>query len=151
MIFWIPIVVVILDQLTKALIMANLPIKQGLSVMPCFNLVHVMNRGVSFSFLTSDSPAMPWILTAFALGVCGLITCWMKHEKDTFTKVGLSLVLGGAIGNVVDRVRFGAVVDFLDFYVGDWHWPAFNVADSAICIGVALIIIRSFQKKENKK
>ena len=87
---------------------------------------------------------MPWILSLFALFICTCLVIWMRHEKDKWSRIGFALILGGAIGNVIDRLRFGGVVDFLDFYIGDYHWPAFNIADSAICIGVFLILIRAF-------
>ena len=121
-----------------------------ISLAPFFNLVLTFNKGVSFSFLTSDSPLMPWILSGFALFICLGICFWLRSEKDRLTRIGLALILGGAVGNVIDRIRLGAVVDFLDFYIGQYHWPAFNIADSAICIGVALILIRSFWRGKNK-
>ena len=150
MIYWIILLTIIFDQASKALILADLPLHQTFPICPFFNLFFTMNKGVSFSFLTSDSPLMPWLLSGFALAVCGLLGYWIAHEKDKETRIGLALVLGGALGNVIDRIRFGAVIDFLDFYIDTYHWPAFNIADSAICIGVVLIIIKSFRKKEKK-
>ena len=82
--------------------------------------------------------------------MAGLLIYWIQKEKNRGARLGLALILGGAIGNVIDRIRFGAVVDFLDFYVGEYHWPAFNIADSAICIGVAILLIASFKKGEKK-
>lgn len=144
MIYLISLFVILLDQLTKGIILHYFAFGEVLTVFPCFNLLLTYNKGVSFSFLTSDSPYMPWILSAFALIICAFIVAWMRQEKDKFTRIGFALVLGGAVGNVIDRVRLGAVVDFLDFYIGAYHWPAFNIADSAICIGVFLILIRAF-------
>ena len=144
MIYLISLLVVLLDQLTKGIILHYFSTGKVLEVFPCFNLLLTYNKGVSFSFLTSDSPYMPWILSAFALIICAFIVAWMHQEKDRWTRIGFALVLGGAVGNVIDRVRLGAVVDFLDFYIGTYHWPAFNIADSAICIGVFLILIRAF-------
>ena len=150
MIYLISLFVILLDQLSKGIILHYFSFGKVLEVFPCFNLLLTYNKGVSFSFLTSDSPYMPWILSAFALIICAFIVIWMRQEKDKFTRIGFALVLGGAIGNVIDRMRLGAVVDFLDFYIGAYHWPAFNVADSAICIGVFLILIRAFFiKKEH--
>ena len=151
MIYAIILFIIILDQVSKALVLLDLPFHQAVSVCPFFNLFFTMNKGVSFSFLATDSPLMPWLLSGFAIGVCGVLAYWMACEKDKVTRIGLALVFGGAVGNVIDRIRLGAVVDFLDFYIGAYHWPAFNIADSAICIGVALIILKSFQKKEKKK
>lgn len=150
MIYLIILLTIVFDQVSKALVYADLPLYQPIPVCPFFNLFFTMNKGVSFSFLASDSPLVPWLLSGFALGVCGLLAYWIAHEKDKWTRIGLALVLGGALGNVIDRIRLGAVIDFLDFYIGTYHWPAFNVADSAICVGVAIIIIKSFQKKEKK-
>lgn len=144
MIYLISLFVILLDQLSKGIILHYFSTDKVLEVFPCFNLLLAYNKGVSFSFLTSDSPYMPWILSAFSLVICALIVGWMRQEKDKYTRIGFALILGGAIGNVIDRVRLGAVVDFLDFYIGSYHWPAFNVADSAICIGVFLILIRAF-------
>ena len=150
MIYWITLLTIALDQITKALVQREIAYHDVMPIIPTVNLVHVMNKGVSFSFLASDSPLMPWILAGVAIMVCVGIGMWLWKEKNSRARGGLALILGGAIGNVIDRVRFGAVVDFLDFYVGDWHWPAFNVADSAICLGVALVLLQSFRKKEKK-
>lgn len=144
MIYLISLFVILLDQLSKGIILHYFSFGKVLEVFPCFNLLLTYNKGVSFSFLTSDSPYMPWVLSVFALIICVFIVIWMRQEKDKFTRIGFALVLGGAIGNVIDRMRLGAVVDFLDFYIGSYHWPAFNIADSAICIGVFLILIRAF-------
>jgi len=143
MIYLIPVLIILLDQFTKVLILGNISEHTVVAVMPCFNLFLTFNKGVSFSLLSSDSAYAPYLLSAFALVVSLCLLYWLKKEKDNLCRVGLALILGGALGNVIDRIRFGAVVDFLDFYVGDYHWPAFNVADSAICIGVALILIKS--------
>ncbi len=150
MIYILSLITIILDQLTKGLALFYLPQYESVPVFPTFNLFLTYNKGVSFSFLTSDHPMMPWALSAFALIVCILIVRWMRTEKNKWALMGLALILGGAIGNVIDRIRFGAVVDFLDFYIGTHHWPAFNIADSAICIGVALIFIGYFKKEEKK-
>jgi len=151
MIYWIPLLIIGCDQLTKSLVISVLEQHQGVPVCPFFNLFLTYNRGVSFSFLTSSNPYMPLILSVFAVGFCIGLWYWFRRENDRFIKLALTLIVGGALGNVIDRIRFGAVVDFLDFYIGDYHWPAFNVADSAICIGVILILLQSFLKKEKKK
>ena len=143
MIYLIPIVIILLDQLTKILVLNNITEHTVVAVMPYFNLLLTFNKGVSFSLLTSDSDYAPYLLSAFAVGVSICLLYWLKKEKDKLSRIGLALILGGAIGNVIDRIRFGGVVDFLDFYIGEYHWPAFNVADSTICIGVVLILIRS--------
>lgn len=106
-----------------------------------FNFVLAWNKGVSFSLLHSNHPAMPWVLVTVALLICGVILHWMSMEKNQATINCFGLILGGALGNVIDRVRFRAVIDFLDFHIGTYHWPAFNVGDSAICIGAGIILI----------
>ena len=110
-------------------------------IWPFFNLVLRYNRGVSFSMFHSNGPLTPWILTAVALAICGIVVHWMYMETDRFNVLFFGFVLGGALGNVVDRIRFGAVVDFLDFHIGQYAWPAFNFADSAICVGAVCLLI----------
>lgn len=114
---------------------------QVIPVTGFFNLVLSRNTGVSFGVLGS---APPWMLTLLALAmVLGLIV-WMMRSEDRLTSMALGLIVGGAIGNIVDRIRHGAVTDFLDFYIRDWHWPAFNIADVGIVCGVSLLLLESF-------
>ncbi len=131
-------VVIFLDQLSKWLIMQFLPAQGTITVLDgFFNLVHIYNRGAAFGFLNrSDIEWQFWLfLLATLIAVLAIfyLVRTAKHYLPLF--IALGLVLGGALGNLIDRLRFRAVVDFLDFYVGAWHWPAFNVADIAICIG----------------
>lgn len=146
MIYLLSLGVILADQITKMLIEAALIPQEVIPVFPGFNLFLTYNKGVSFSFLSSDHIWMPWVLSGVALIICLFVVRWMRVEKSRFILTGLALILGGAIGNVIDRIRFGAVVDFLDVYVGSYHWPAFNVADSAICIGVGLILLDYLKK-----
>ena len=150
MIYLLSFFVVLIDQLSKILVLGNCVEHEIIHVCPYFNLFLTFNKGVSFSMLTSDSAYAPLALSGFALGVSGLLIYWIQKEKNRIARMGLAIILGGAIGNVIDRLRFGAVVDFLDFYIGDYHWPAFNIADSAICIGVAILLLASFKKGEKK-
>ncbi len=134
--------VLLADQISKAFVLFYFsdhvsPVK----ITPFFNFVLAWNKGVSFSMLHSDHPAMPWVLVVVALLVCGVVLHWMSMEKDQSTINCFGLILGGALGNVIDRIRFRAVIDFLDFHIGDYHWPAFNIADSAICVGACFILI----------
>ncbi len=150
MIYFVSLAVLIMDQLSKIWILETLTIHQSLPVFKGFNLFLTYNKGVSFSLFSSDHVFMPWVLTTVALLICLGIVFWLKKEHNSQIRLGLALILGGAIGNIIDRIRFGSVVDFLDIYVGPYHWPAFNVADSAICIGAFLIIVHLFlNKKEN--
>ncbi|HIU17246.1 MAG TPA: signal peptidase II [Candidatus Avidesulfovibrio excrementigallinarum] len=140
--FLIGVIVILLDQFTKHLAMTRIPLTDPVSVIPgLFNLVNIRNRGAAFGFLNrSDIDWQIWLFagaTALAVGaILMLIRTWPRYSPALYT--GLGLVLGGALGNLIDRIRFRAVVDFLDFYIGDWHWPAFNVADIAICVGAML-------------
>ncbi len=132
--------VLILDQATKALVLTHLPLGGSIPVIPgFFDLTHVHNPGGAFGFLSGMSAEIRSLLfVAVSLLAAGLILYfyWQTPARQRFLAVGLCLLFGGAVGNLVDRIRFGVVVDFLDLYVGDLHWPAFNVADSAITVGV---------------
>ena len=116
-------------------------------VMPYFNLTMVWNEGVSFGMFKGMGI---WPLVILAGGVASVFAFWLMLTRSKWEAVGLAMVIGGAIGNIIDRFRFGAVADFLDVYVGDYHWPAFNVADSAITIGVVMLVIHGLflNKKE---
>ena len=146
--FLISLIVVFIDWVTKFIIHQTLSLGQSIHILPFFNIVYVRNNGISFSLLTE---AGPWILTTMACLISVVVCYFLIKEKSKFSKVCFALILGGAVGNIIDRICLGSVIDFLDFYINDWHWPAFNIADSAICIGVALLICQSiFMKKEKK-
>jgi len=137
--------VVVLDQLTKWWVLAVFAPGERLAVTGFFNLVLVFNRGAAFSFLSSA----PGWQTPFFIGVAIVAAVVVsvllaRMQGAAWFRAGLALVLGGAIGNVIDRFRYGQGVDFLDFHAFGWHWPAFNVADSAITVGAALLILESF-------
>ena len=152
MFYLISALIVFLDLISKAAVQQTLPEGGMIEIAPFFNIVFLMNKGISFSLFNSGSTAMVWGLTIISLVLTIAVAVWLYKEKNTWVRTGLCLILGGAIGNLLDRVRFGSVVDFLDFHIGIHHWPAFNVADTAVCLGVFLIIVQSlFKKKENKK
>lgn len=132
------------DQLSKNFI-ANLFAADAAvkSFGSYFNVVEAWNTGVSFSMLNNGGVWGTVLLSMFAIGVVVFLLAWLKNEQSTTVQAALGLIIGGALGNVVDRIRFGAVYDFLDFHYGTWHWPAFNAADSFICIGAFLIILHS--------
>lgn len=133
--------VLVLDQLTKYAVSRTFALHEVVEVTPFFNLVLVYNRGAAFSFLSSAAGWQRELFIAIAVAACFLIAWLMrKHSEQALFCLALSLILGGAIGNVVDRVLLGAVTDFLDFHAFGYHWPAFNVADSAISCGAALLI-----------
>ncbi len=154
---WPALAVLALDQITKLLIATRFPLHETQPLISgFFNLVHVRNKGMAFGIM--NRPGAEWgfiILLGATLGAVALLLFWFYRLKaeDKGMMLPLSLILGGAIGNLIDRVRLGEVVDFLDFYVGPYHWPAFNVADSAITVGtlwLAVILLFHSGSKEKK-
>jgi len=145
---WLAVVVVILDQLTKYIASASLVMYKPVAVMPMFNWTLMHNSGAAFSFLHDAGGWQRWFFALIAIVVSVVIILWInrlqQHEK--WQAAALALILGGAIGNVIDRIWLGYVVDFIDVYYDNSHWPAFNIADSAISIGVAMIIIDSIRE-----
>ncbi len=135
--------VLVLDQATKWLVLRSLDEFEAVPVTPFFNLVLVWNRGVTFGMFRGAGEHGPWLLTLAAVAIGAFLAWWLRSETRPVTRAALWLVLAGAVGNVVDRLRFGAVVDFLDFHALGYHWPAFNVADSAIVVGAGLILLDS--------
>ena len=111
-----------------------------IEILPFFNIVMVWNRGISFGLFNEHGNG-PLALTVLAMIIVATFGVWLFRTGSAMIAAALALIIGGALGNVLDRVRFGAVADFLDFHIGALHWPAFNVADSAICIGIALLLI----------
>lgn len=138
--------VAVLDQLSKAAVLAHFA-GRGFDadrVTPFFNLVLTLNRGMSFGLFNTGGGATGAVLFSLvaAVIVAGLVF-WLRRVRSPLLAVAIGLIIGGAVGNVTDRIRHGAVVDFLDFHIGYWHWPAFNLADSAICLGVAVMLFDS--------
>ncbi|HYC60550.1 MAG TPA: signal peptidase II [Thermoanaerobaculia bacterium] len=144
--------VIILDIWTKALVLARIDLHESITVIPnFFQLVHVRNTGAAFGIgANASSRIVPLLLNAGAIAVFCVVVVYALRSAvtDRLLQTGLHLILGGAIGNLLDRFRFGYVVDFLDVYVGTKHWPAFNVADSAICIGIALLFLDMRKKPD---
>jgi signal peptidase II len=143
--FILPLVIVGVDQATKAMVRAALPLHETITVIPgFFNITHALNSGAAFGFL--DGTDFPYktaiiavIATAALIGV-GIYAASLSHHQ-LVARIGLALIVGGAAGNLIDRIYAGSVVDFADFYLRDWHFWAFNVADSAISIGVTMLIL----------
>jgi signal peptidase II len=138
-------IVIVLDQLTKWLIDSYFKVGEGMRITSFFDLVYVFNPGAAFSFLAQAGGWQRWFFVGLAL----VISTWLvfmlrQHAQDRLMSCGIALVLGGALGNVIDRFVYGAVLDFLSFHVAGFYWPAFNVADSAICVGVALMLWHQF-------
>jgi signal peptidase II len=136
--------VVVLDQASKAALIALMAERGGepLVVTGFFRLVMVWNEGVSFGVLNSGdgTDVRRWLLVGVALAVVAGLLYWLSRARDRWLRATLGAIVGGALGNVVDRVRFGAVADFFDAHLGPWHWPAFNVADAAISVGVVILV-----------
>ncbi|MDO9431888.1 MAG: signal peptidase II [Phenylobacterium sp.] len=141
--------VIIADQLSKhwILFVYDLPARFSVPIAGPFSLTMVWNRGVSFGLFRADADLVRWLLSAFSIIVAIVLAVWARKTERPFMAIGLGLVIGGAIGNVIDRIRFGAVADFLDFQrLGFFPW-VFNVADSAITIGVVFLLLDSMRKE----
>ena len=139
--------VIVVDQVSKIIVLSALGPFQGVSVTPFFNLVVVLNTGISFGLFASEGELARYLLVALALIVSIILMRWLASSTNRFVCAALGMIIGGAFGNVIDRLVHKAVVDFLDFHLYGWHWPAFNVADSAITIGVALFVLASLLER----
>ena len=137
--------VIVLDQITKQLVLSSIPLYHSISVIPgFFNFTHVRNPGGAFGFMASGSVELRnFIFIGVSIIAMGLIVFFYRSTPKTHRALAASLamIFGGAVGNFVDRLRFGEVVDFLDVYLGSYHWPAFNVADSAITVGITIFLV----------
>jgi signal peptidase II len=145
---WVPLslLVILLDQATKAVIESSFELFDVKPILPFLEFTLLYNTGAAFSFLAGASGWQRWFFIGLGVIVSIVILYWLKRLEPGSQRMlaaGFALILGGALGNVIDRVRYGAVVDFLDFHLAGWHWPAFNVADSAICIGAAFLVADS--------
>ncbi len=141
---------VVADQLTKAWVLAALTPYEPVAVTPFFNLVLVHNTGAAFSLLADAGGWQRWFFVVLTLTIAAIVAVWLwrSARAQRATPLALALVLGGAIGNLIDRLRFGHVIDFLDFHAAGWHWPAFNLADSAISCGAVLLVVLALAGRE---
>ena len=143
--------IVAADQVTKAIVLGRFSYGERLELMGFFNLVLVYNKGAAFSFLSDAAGWQTPLLIGFAVVAVGILgTLIVRSPGRRLFCTGLALILGGALGNLIDRFRYGQVVDFLDLHAAGWHWPAFNVADSAITIGAVLLILEGFAHHEGR-
>ncbi|KRS20860.1 lipoprotein signal peptidase [Alishewanella sp. WH16-1] len=151
--WWLILLLIGLDQLTKQLVHQNMALYDSIELLPFFNLTYVRNYGAAFSFLSDAGGWQRWFFTVLAVVISTVIAVWMSRLPRQQIKLGLalSLVFAGAIGNLIDRSIYGYVIDFFHLYYQTWHYPAFNIADSAICIGAALIIWDSFSSDSEAK
>jgi signal peptidase II len=151
--YWISVLVVVLDQITKYLADTSLDYRVPINVLTGLNMTLVYNQGAAFSFLSDAGGWQRWFFMALSLIISIVLIVWLrgvdKHRR--YLPWGLALILGGAIGNLIDRSLYGYVIDFIDVYYRSWHWPAFNIADSAIFIGACLLILDMFTHKEETK
>lgn len=137
---WLAGLVIVVDQITKQLVVRNFELFDSVALLPVLNLTRMHNTGAAFSMFSGLPPAF-FVLLSLVVSV-GIMIWLRRHPHDQrLTAAALALILGGALGNAIDRATRGYVIDFIDFHLGQWHWPAFNVADSAICIGAACMII----------
>lgn len=143
----ISLIVLLLDQLSKITILKLFHYGESRPITGFFNLVLVYNKGAAFSFLAAESGWQRHLFTAIGIAAAVYIIYLLrKHAGQRMFCWALALILGGAIGNVIDRIAYGHVIDFLDVFVGNWHWPAFNVADSAICVGAVLFVLDELRR-----
>lgn len=149
---WLSLLAIGLDQVTKLVVIAEMRLYESIPVIPFFNLTRVHNHGAAFSFLADAGGWQRWFFTLIAIAVSGLIFWWLtKTRRDQILlSMAFCLILGGALGNLIDRVVYGYVVDFLDVFYQGYHWPAFNIADSAIFLGAVLLFIDAFKNTEEK-
>jgi signal peptidase II len=143
------VVIIIADQVTKLLIVRDMFLGESIPLTSFFNLVYARNYGAAFSFLDISGGGQRWLFSMISFVVSIILLIWIVKLKSTekWQACSLALILGGALANFWDRLMVGSVVDFLDFHLGAYHWPAFNVADSAVCVGAALLIIQLLGKK----
>ena len=150
---WLAVLAFVLDQASKLAVVKLLPFGYpGVEITPFFNLVHVYNKGAAFSFLADQGGWQRWFFAVLAFAICGLLIHWLRKQSVTqrWSGIAYSLIIGGALGNVFDRLVLGHVVDFLGFYWHRAHWPAFNLADSFIFIGAAMIVLDGFRGEKKQ-
>lgn len=142
---WISVLVVILDQVTKQLAESRLAWGEPVEIYSWFNLILAYNRGAAFSFLSDAAGWQRWFFIVIGVVAVAVILFWMRRlsSREHLTATSLALILGGAVGNLIDRFLYGHVVDFIQWHYQDWYWPAFNIADSAITVGVSFLIAGS--------
>lgn len=151
---WLSFAVIVADQVTKWIAESALTQYAPKAILPFLNFTLAYNPGASFGILKDAGGWQRWFFVALAVLISGIIIAWLRRlpRSEKITAAGLSLILGGAIGNLIDRLWHGQVVDFIDVYYGRYHWPAFNIADSAITVGAGLLIAQAlfFSREERK-
>jgi signal peptidase II len=148
---WLTLLCLVIDQITKYWVTSSFNLYESVNVLPIFSLTYVHNPGAAFSFLADQGGWQRWFFTAIAAIACIIFIVWLVKtpKSKRLLSIAVALMLSGAMGNLIDRVLFGYVIDFLHFHWSDYDFPAFNVADSMIFIGAALMIIESFTTETN--
>ena len=149
---WLTLVFLVLDQITKYWVAGSMELYQSIAVTSFFNITYVHNPGAAFSFLADQAGWQRWFFAVIAAAASLVFIYWLAKtpKQNRGLSIAFALLLSGAVGNLFDRVLLGYVIDFLDFYVKGYHWPAFNVADSMIFIGAVLMVIDSFGKNSDE-
>ncbi|VAX76498.1 Lipoprotein signal peptidase [Serratia symbiotica] len=150
--FWVAVIVLVLDLVSKQWVLSCLPLGQSKPFMPWFNFFYVRNYGAAFSFLAECAGWQRWLCTVSACAVVVVLLLMMYRTcaKKKINNISYSFIIGGALGNLSDRLCDGFVIDFIDFYIGNWHYPTFNLADSFICVGSVMIVLEHFMSPLNK-
>ncbi len=149
---WLTLVVLIADQVTKLWVLADMGLYETIPVLPFFNLHHAHNYGAAFSLFHDADGWQRWFFAVIAIGVSGLLLFWMRkcHSGQKMLPAAYALIIGGALGNLYDRLAYGYVVDFIQVFYKDWYYPTFNIADMAICVGAGLLIIDAFKNNDQE-
>lgn len=148
---YLAVLVTMVDQGSKFWILKDMLSKVTFVEVTSYLNFHLSwNTGVTFGLLADYSEWMPYVLSGVALAIVAILLNWLRRAETMYAALGLGFVMGGAVGNVIDRLQYGAVVDFLDFHVGGYHWYSFNVADSAIVLGVGLLLLENLLEKSHK-
>ncbi len=148
---WLSVAVIVFDQASKLWVVGHFELYESLNLLPSLNLTYVRNTGAAFSFLSSAGGWQRWFFVAIALVATLVLSIWLARLKtsERWMAVTLSLILGGAVGNLYDRITYAYVIDFIDVYYKTWHWPVFNVADCAISVGVVMMLVDTFRAKDS--
>lgn len=150
---WLSLALIIIDQVTKQWVIRVFDLYESISIMPYLNFTYVQNFGAAFSFLSDQGGWQRWLFTLLAFAVSVILLIWLRRNPVNMWRQNLafSLILAGAVGNVIDRLVYGYVIDFIDVYIDNWHWPAFNVADMAITIGAVLMLLEAFFEQRQEQ
>ncbi len=150
--FWLSLVVLTLDFISKQWVITHFWLGESVSVIPFINFTYVHNPGAAFSFMANKGGWCRWVFSviSFVISVLLFIMMYRSDQRARLSNAAYAMIIGGALGNLLDRMVHGVVIDFIDFYIGNWYWPTFNVADAGICIGSVLIMLENFADRSAK-